>query len=306
MQSLASFIMRGRSQATLVTAVSAMVSLLVPLVGLLSAATLALVTLRKGASEGLILGALSGLASGLLALVTLGSPVLAVGFTLVLWLPIWGVSLVLRRTRSLTLTVQATALISLLILVGIHLQAPDPTAYWRELLGLVRQGLVESGVIDAARSEQLVIRILPWMTSAFVATFYLQLLSALFIGRWWQALLYNPGGFGAEFRALRLHPGVGYMALGLLAAKWLPEPAVMWPTELLLLITPLFFLYGIAVAHGLAHAYSAHRGWLIGLYGLLFLAMPYAEILVAGFGFLDIWIDLRARAKVRKQDQDLN
>jgi len=302
-QSLASFIVRGRSQATLVVTAFAMLSLIVPLLGLISSAALVLVTLRKGTGEGLVVGALAGLAGGLLAFAALGSPLPVVGFVLVLWLPIWGLGVVLRRTRSLALTIQATALVGLVIVVGIYVQAADPAAYWMELLEPVRRSLVEGGVIDAAVSKPMVARIARWMTGVFAATFYFQLLLALFIGRWWQALLYNPGGFGAEFRAFRLQSGVGYAALGLLVAMLLLDQA-MWPADLLLLAAPLFFLQGVAIVHGLAHAHSVHRGWLFGFYGLLLLVMPYAEIVVAGFGFLDTWVDLRARFAAREKNQD--
>lgn len=300
MQSLASFTMRGRSQATLVAAVSAMLSLIVPLVGLISSAAIALVTLRKGADEGLVVGAFAGFAGGLLAFTALGSPLPAVGFVLMLWLPVWVLGLVLRQTRSLALTVQVAALFGLLVVAGIRLFAADPATYWVELLEPVRRSLVGSSVIDATVSERLVVQAARWMTGAFAATFCFQLLLALLIGRWWQALLYNPGGFGAEFRALRMRSEVAYSALGLAAVVLLSDGA-MWATELLLLLAPLFFLQGVAIVHNLAHAYSAHRGWLIGFYGLLLLVMPYAEILVAGFGFLDNWVDLRTRVAVRKK-----
>lgn len=300
MQSLASFTMRGRSQATLVAAVSAMLSLIVPLVGLISSAAIALVTLRKGADEGLVVGAFAGFAGGLLAFTALGSPLPAVGFVLMLWLPVWVLGLVLRQTRSLALTVQVAALFGLLVVAGIRLFAADPATYWVELLEPVRRSLVGSSVIDATVSERLVVQAARWMTGAFAATFCFQLLLALLIGRWWQALLYNPGGFGAEFRALRMRSEVAYSALGLAAVVLLSDGA-MWATELLLLLAPLFFLQGVAIVHNLAHAYSAHRGWLIGFYGLLLLVMPYAEILVAGFGFLDNWVDLRTRVAARKK-----
>lgn len=299
MQSLASFTMRGRSQATLVAAASAMLSLIVPLVGLISSAVIALVTLRKGAEEGLIVGALAGFASGLLAFAALGSPLPAAGFVLSLWLPVWVLGLVLRQTRSLALTVQVAALFGLLVVVGIRLLTADPATYWMELLEPVRRSLVGNSLIDAAVSERLVAQAVRWMTGAFAATFYFQLLLALFIGRWWLALLYNPGGFGAEFRALRIRSGVAYPALGLVVVLLLDE--AMWATELLLLLAPLFFLQGVAMVHSLAHTYSAHRGWLVGFYGLLLLAMPYAEISVAGLGFLDSWVDLRARVAARKK-----
>ena len=299
MQSLASFTIRGRSQATLVAAAFAMLSLIAPLVGLISSAVIALVTLRKGAEEGLIVGTLAGFAGGLLAFAALGSPRPAIGFVLILWLPVWVLGLMLRQTRSLSLTVQVAALFGLLVVVGIHLLAGDPATYWMELLDPVRRSLVESNVIDAAVSERLVAQAARWMTGAFAATFYFQLLLALFIGRWWQALLYNPGGFGAEFRALRVRPAVAYPVLVLAVVVLLLDEA-MWATDLLLLSAPLLFLQGMAIVHGLVHTYSVHRGWLIGFYGLLLLAMPYAEMLVMGFGFLDSWVDLRTRLAGRK------
>lgn len=303
MQSLASFTVRGRSQAVMVAAAAAVVSLLVPLIGLISSATVALVTLRKGVSEGLVVVAFAGLASGLLAFVALGSPIPAVGFALALWLPIWILAIFLRQSRSLDLTIQLAVLFGLVIVAGIHLQAEDPAAYWTELLEPVRQNLVESGVVDAVVSEQLMARVSRWMTGAFAATFYFQLLLALFIGRWWQALLYNPGGFGIEFRAIRVQPGVGYLALCLLALVLLLDQA-MWPSELLLLLAPLFFLQGVAIIHSLAHAYSAGRAWLIGFYALLVLVMPYTQILVAALGFLDIWMNLRTRMAAQKKGED--
>jgi len=300
-QSLASFTMRGRSQATLVAAASAMLSLILPLIGLISSAVIALVTLRKGAEEGLIVGAFAGFSGGLLAFAALGNPLPAIGFVLMLWLPVWVLGLILRQTRSLALTVQAAALFGLLVVVGVRLFAADPAAYWMELLEPVRRSLVRSSVIDATVSERLVVQAARWMTGAFAATFYFQLVLALFIGRWWQALLYNPGGFGAEFRALRIRSEVAYSALALVVLILLLDGGAMWASDLLLLLAPLFFLQGMAIVHGLAHAYSAHRGWLIGFYGLLLLVMPYAEILVAGFGFLDNWVDLRARVAVRRK-----
>ena len=301
MQSLASFTMRGRSQAALVAAASAVLSLIFPLVGLISSSAVALVTLRKGAGEGLIVGALAGLGGGLLTFAVLGSPLPAVGFVLILWLPIWVLSVVLHRTQSLALTIQSAAVSGLVILVGIRLLTADPTAYWMELLEPLRRGLVEGKVIEATESEQLITQIARWMTGTFAAAFYCQLLLALFLGRWWQALLYNPGGFGAEFRTFQVRSEVSYAALGLAIPILLLDEA-MWAAELLLLSAPLFFLQGLAIVHSLAHAYSLHRGWLIGFYPLLI--APHTEILIVGVGFLDSWVDLRARIAARKKSQD--
>ena len=183
------------------------------------------------------------------------------------------------------------------------MQPLDPAVYWAELLEPIRENLVAGGVVDAAMSEELVARISLWMTGAFAATFYFQLLLALFIGRWWQAQLFNPGGFGAEFRAFRVQSGVGYLALGLLLLVLLMDRP-LWAVELLLLLAPLLFFQGVAIMHSAVHALSANRGWLIGFYALLLLIMPHAEVLVAGVGLADVWVDLRARLVARGKGQN--
>ena len=77
---------------------------------------------------------------------------------------------------------------------------------WVGILEPLRASLVEGGVIAEAASQALIEGLSRWMTGAFAASLYVQFLLALLLGRWWQAVLYNPGGFGAEFRGLRLSP----------------------------------------------------------------------------------------------------
>jgi hypothetical protein len=299
MQGLAAFIMRGRSQAALVASASAVLSLLVPLLGLLSAAAVALVTLRQGAREGVIVGVLAGLASGLFVFAALGSPVPAVLLALALWVPVWLLSVALRQTRSLTLTIQLGGLLGLAILLGIPLFVGDSADYWTRLLEPVRAGLVEGQVVDEAGSREMMAALSEWLTAAFAAGFYFQVLLALFLGRWWQALLYNPGGFGAEFRELRLGKILGGLGVALLVVLLVDRERHL-AAELLLLVTPLMFLQGVALVHGLVHELSAGRGWLVGFYVLLFLAMPHAGLLVSGLGLADTWMDVRTRLRAAR------
>jgi len=298
MRSLAGFAMRGRSQAALVAAGSAVLSLVLPLVAVISSAVVALVTLRQGAREGLLVAGIAGLGSGVLAWLALGTPWPGLGFVAVLWAPLWALALVLRVTRNLALTAQGAALIGLLILLSLHLATEDPAAYWVGILEPLRASLVEGGVIAEAASQALIEGLSRWMTGAFAASLYVQFLLALLLGRWWQAVLYNPGGFGAEFRGLRLSPVLGYAALTLVGLRlWQPEAT--WGYELLVLILPLLLLQGLAVVHGVRHSVGAGVGWLVALYVLLVVAMPYAEVLVSGLGLADLWLDVRGRVARR-------
>jgi len=303
MLGLASFIMRGRSQAALVATVFAVLSLLFPLTGMLSSATLSLATLRQGPGEGLIVGGMAGLATGLFAFAALGSPLPAIGFILALWLPAWVLAVVLRNSRSQALTLMVAGLIGLAILMGLNLGVADPAAYWAEIMEPLRQGLIEGGILKDAESQLLIQDLARWMTAAFAATFYFQALLALLLGRWWQSLLYNPGGFGEEFRNLRLGKGLGALGL-ILIAFLLLRGENQWAADLLILITPLFMLQGLALIHWLVKALQASRGWLIGLYALFLLALPHAQVLTAGLGLADIWVNVRARMSPRTTEKN--
>ncbi len=303
MLGLASFIMRGRSQAALVATVFAVLSLLFPLTGMLSSATLSLATLRQGTGEGLIVGGMAGLATGLFAFAALGSPLPAIGFILALWLPAWVLAVVLRNSRSQALTLMVAGLIGLAILMGLNLGVADPAAYWAEIMEPLRQGLIEGGILKDAESQLLIQDLARWMTAAFAATFYFQALLALLLGRWWQSLLYNPGGFGEEFRNLRLGKGLGALGL-ILIAFLLLRGENQWAADLLILITPLFMLQGLALIHWLVKALQASRGWLIGLYALFLLALPHAQVLTAGLGLADIWVNVRARMSPRTTEKN--
>lgn len=296
MKGLATYIMRGRSQAALVAATLAVLSLLFPLVGMLSSATVALITLRQGPVEGLIVGGFAGLASGLFVFAALGSPLPATGFALALWLPVWALAVVLRNSRSQALAVGMGGLMGLVILIGLRFLHGDPAAYWSEIMEPLRQGLVEGGLLKEAESEVMIKDLARWMSSTFAATFYLQALLALFIGRWWQALLYNPGGFGAEFRDLRLGQGLGLLVLGLLA--WLLiDSDNQTAADLLIVLTPLLLLQGLSLIHWLVKTLPASQAWLVGLYVLFVVALPHAQVMTAGLGLADIWINVRARLR---------
>ena len=93
-------------------------------------------------------------------------------------------------------------------------------------------------------------------------------------------------------------PVLGYVALALVGVRlWQPE--AIWGYELLVLDLPLLLLQGLAVAHGVRHSLGAGVGWLVALYVLLVVAMPYAEVLVSGLGLADLWLDVRGRVARR-------
>jgi hypothetical protein len=294
--------MRGRSQAAMGATVSALLALLVPLLSIVSSAVVALVTLRKGASDGLAVGAISAAASALLAYLVLGTPAPVTGFLLLLWLPVWLLGLLLRGSRSLALAVQVALGFGLLLVAVLYLRLGDPQTQWVVILRPLAEGFVKSGLLNEPEAHTFVQSMAVWLTGIFAAGFYLQLVLALFLARAWQAQLYNPGGFGTELRKLRAHWGLGVVALPLLAWAWLQgaaAPALV--RDLALLMLPLWLLQGLALAHGVVAQTRLHGGWLAALYLLLIIAAPQSLMLVTLAGLADVFLDLRGRLRARSE-----
>jgi VIT1/CCC1 family predicted Fe2+/Mn2+ transporter len=178
----------------------------------------------------------------------------------------------------------------------------DPAEFWRQELEPMAQRFVEAGMFNQAQSVEAIDKLSGMMCGVVAAGFMLQLILSLYLARWWQALLYNPGGFGAEFRALRVHWTVGVLGL-LVAAIWL-IPGVELPAAASCLgavVLSVFLLQGLAVAHGVFSGKQHPRRWLIGTYVLLLLFMPQTAMVLVTIGLLDVWIDFRTRNR-RKPD----
>jgi hypothetical protein len=298
MKGIATFVMRGPSQAALVAAVTALLSILVPPLGLFSAGSIGLVTLRNGPLYGLVVIAVATVGMGAIAWLALGSPLPVVGVLLMLWVPVLAMATLLGSTRSLSLTAQVAGGLGILVMLIAYAVMDDPAATWLQLLAPFREALIQDGVVTEEASTALFADLAGWMTGAFAAALVAQLLFGLFIARWWQALLYNPGGFGEEFRDLRLSRTFGVVALLLLATLPFLDGASL-AANLLLVLGVLLLLQGLAVAHQLRARTQARPAWLIGFYVLLILFVPQTLLLVACVGLVDIWADIRARVAAR-------
>lgn len=280
MKAIAEFAMRGRFQALLLTVAGAGSILFC----WISAAILALVTLRKGVGTGawLLLWAL--LPSGALLYLTGDSGPLA------LLLGTMALATVLRVTVSLPLAVLASVAVGgvagvmAMTVGGQYLD--QMVALFGEFLAQLEQQLsVEGDAVQLARPTAAQIA---GMLGAGVAM--LSVL-CLLLARYWQAALYNPGGFGVEFRALRYSPGVasalaiagvGVAALGLEYRTW--AVAVMMPLN----------FAGLALVHARVSARGQGTGWLVGFY-LAWLILDPVKLMVVFAAIADSWFDFRQR-----------
>ena len=281
MKGLASFIMRSRVTAVLFVAGTS----LVPFMAWLANAALALVSLRRGSLEGLIIvgGAVAVLA--VIELILTGQPGGVVALLLLVWLPILLVTAILRSTVSLPLALSVASGMGVILLLGWSLSVPDPEAFWQAQLA-------EMGTELAPEQRQEIIQFFGRHLAAFlVIGLWLNILIGLLLGRYWQALLYNPGGFQQEFHAFRLDWRLGLVGIGVILASLVAGEAGGLLSGLTLVFAALFLVQTVAVAHALVAA--RNWGWwpLVVVYGL----MPFAAMPMALLGMLDTLMDFRRR-----------
>lgn len=300
MQALASFVMRGMPQAVTMTLLLAALSLLFPPASIFSSAVVGLVALRRGAVPGGTVLGMAVVASGLLAGVALGSVNLAIGFLLLMWLPVWLLALLLRSSRSLSMTVIGALALGVVMLAGQFLHSADPVAEWETLLGPFVQSLVEAQLLEGDQQARLVSLMAGWMPGIVAAGFFLQTLVAIFLARWWQALLYNPGGFRTEFHQLRLPRLLAVLLLLLVLLMVMQAGSGVTVLEyLLVLLVCAWFVHGLALVHGVVGKLGSSGGWLVAVYLLLLFALPHMSIVLATAGVADAWFDFRARLRPR-------
>lgn len=296
MKALAAWTMRGPMQAAVLTASALLVGIALPPFAWLSAAMMALVMLSAGPAGALrvaVPALVISVAGGWLAI---GSPYVPALTALASWLPVLLVAGVLRTTTRLDLALAAAAVVGWVIVLSVHAVAGDPAALWQGLLeGMIpAERMAPDFDTDPARVAELIGRVAPLMTGLVAASTVASCITALFLARWWQAALYNPGGFRGEFHQLRLGQAAAMVTAALMALSALTEAPLVFGLALVAGVVYLF--QGLAVVHGLVAARGMHLGWLVGMYVLgvvLFLQMALALIII---GIVDAWVDLRRRA----------
>ncbi len=293
MRFLAAYVARGPLQATLVVAVSALLSLILPPLGYLGGAAVALVTLRMGWRQGLLLILGAMIATGLLGMLLIANPLAGVLIGLTFWFPLWGMSVSLRRTASLTRSLILAALFGTMTVLMFHSGMADPAEWWFELLQETFQKTI--GQLSESERTQFLqnLKVIGGlMTGGAAAALSASLIGCLLLGRWWQALLYNPGGFGEEFRQLRLgrSPALGLLVVLLLFA--LGFGGLLFQDIFVVLLVP-FVIQALAVAHNLVRLRKLNNGWLAALYLLLLVANGHMLLLLGFIGAMDNWFDFR-------------
>ncbi|MGZ4989567.1 MAG: hypothetical protein ACXWFX_05025 [Methylobacter sp.] len=273
----------------IVASTLALVSLVMPPVSIVSSASVALVTLRRGAIEGLIVLTCSTAVAGALGFFLLGNYQFVLLYGMVLWVPVWLISIILREGRYLSLAIEIAVLLGIMGVIGFYLYNADEVAtIWKNILS---QMVPPNAPVEDIQHTLTVLS--HYMTGIIAAASVFGLLFGLFLGRWWQALLYNPGGFRQEFLSLNTHSrlaigSIVVVVVALLSSGVISE--ISWNITILLFV--LYTFIGTAVLHTVFASMKMGRFIVPMFYVTLFL-IPHAMLPVALVGLSDTWMNLR-------------
>jgi len=305
MRALATYIMRGPVQAVLVTTALALVSL-IPVLGMvsvLSGAAVALVTLRHGARQGLVVLLGASLLASIFMYSVFGTMILGLMFALLLWLPLLCLALVLRSSSSWSMVLDAAAALGVAGITLFYLLVGDPLQFWQMALGTMLELMnSQDGMADLGQIEQQIPVIAEWMTGMLAAALVMGLVLSMMLARWWQALLFNPDGFQQEFYGLR-QSKIAALTVSVILLFSLFDLGVIsnLAGDIMITVVVVYSIVGLALIHALVAKSGKHSAWLVGMYVLMFIIPPHMMLALASAGFADSWLDFRKRLPAAKQ-----
>lgn len=282
MRAIAEFAMRGQTYAI----ATSMIAAALPLLGWLSTVIVALVCLRHGVAAGSIILLWTLLPVGL-SFYFVGDP--STGVVLV---STFLLAMLLRQTLSWELVLVASVVFSA---IGALL--------FDWIAGGLLEAFAQTYLDYIAQVDAEVVLTLEQAKSVLLGFFALgeafAMVVLLILARWCQSALYNPGGFGKEFRALRLSPMVsGGVLLAMLVCLMFREQFGTW---LPLLTVPLVFA-AIGLMHWLMKTNELSKRWAVAFYATLVLLFQLVYPFLASLALMDSWFNIRNRVQMNQKD----
>jgi len=269
-------------------------TLVLPFAQIFSGAAIVMLVLYGGARTAALQGLIAIAVLAALSLVTGGSlPEILVN-GLFAWLPVFLLAWLLRRSRSLTLTLQVSAIAAMAVTLGFYIVVADPTAYWMAVLTDVAaafrdMGLTEQAGMIVAQAELIA----PQMTMVTVLTSWSLIVLVLVLG---YAIYQALPGKSAEFgrfcdlrfgRTLALVMAVTSVLALLIGVEWLRNFAFV--------VFAIFWLQGLSMMHWLRVVGPLPFIVLIVIYAMLPFLNALLVMALAILGYTDAWFDYRAR-----------
>lgn len=287
------YVLRSHFHAGIIALICAIAPIVgIPFIGWLSVVIVSLVTLRKGAKEGFLVLLWSAI-----------PPLVAAGLSLPLFLlsqivfgslVVWFFSWLLRNHYSWSRMLEIASWLSMIIVLIVHATFNNVYSWWTDkITGLLSQ-------LNSAVGQQMAVTIEPdrlfyivhLATGFVISGVILNAVFNLLVARWWQAVMFNPGGLRKEFLSIRLSY---WMIAAVALSAVLVAVQFEWAWDLLPVFLVTFFVAGFSFIS--AYCLRLKRGfiWLLIFYIILVLQLMYVSAAVIVVAFVDTLVDFRKR-----------
>lgn len=232
-------------------------------------------------------------------------------FIFLCWVGSAIIASVLSRTSLLNLALLTAVPITMFFAVIVWTQRKALVVFWRDAfvhsIGEISEA--DKAQLGAENVEKMFVTMPAMLAEAAANWPIIVIIAGLLIARYWQACLFNAGGFQREFHALKLGKQAAIVCAVLVAmSSVIPAMLVSdengieaaainvgFPAKMLLILASamlfVFLLQGLSVLHSLAKQRGMNKGWLIGIYILM--PLPPTMLLVGALGIADNFIRIR-------------
>lgn len=284
LKSFAHYLLKKRSNAAWVALAFAIPAFL----STFSMVIVGLVTLRKGAKEGLyvvIWASLPFIAHAYVAK-SMAFFITALSSFVFFWLSAW----LLKRYGSWSLVLQLAAIFGVIIVAGAHVVYSDVTQIWQSYISEVIQ---HSPMLeDVELSPASLHKIASVATGVELLFAMVAIMLKLVVARWWQATVFNPGGLRKELLQIRLNKLCLLLFVALMILAFVYK--TLTPIDLLLPLLGAYILAGLSILHfwlgGYKHALLA----LVGFY-IAVAMVPAVLLVVVLLAVADSVVNLRVK-----------
>jgi len=226
--------------------------------------------------------------------------VIGAGLAAAVLLPTVGLAAWLRRTNSLSYTLQMAAVVAVAGTIGANVLVDDSKSFWQPFLVGVEQMMQQMAGAGgdpeiAAASHQLAEAYgrIAWGLVAWLVM--LQALLGVFVGLFWFGRSRGTHELGPRFRALKAGR---VLALFIVLAWLLATLRVAHEADdVVSVLLGVFLLQGLALSHA-ARLHFGLGSWSLVLFYVMLFLPPFAALVmpvIVVAGWLDNWLDFRGR-----------
>lgn len=301
----ADYLLRSRLHAVM----AAFVLAFIPLIGTVSILIAGLVTLRKGAVEGalilvvslvpLLLSYMMTPTNHEVAMIMMVTAIIVASNILT-----WLLAVILKRYANWSITLEAAAIIGIIIVLIAHGVFPDVQEVWaKKLYSYISHTSFFSDATQNVTQEEAeavwIDIIKKYVIGLATVSILFNALLQLLVARWWQALAFNPGGLQKELHQIRLHRVSGFLFLIAWGFSYSGNGVVL---DIMPSFYLIFSVAGLSVIHAVAAKIMNDKAWisLLFIYAGVILLFPLSIIFIAALALVDTGMDFRKRIQKSK------